>query len=215
MKRFSIVLAAIMLLISTSAYAEESAAADSSQQPLWGFIDNVGFDVQHGKDFMLPDDWRGEHCLNKVTRWSVRAESRSLLLPEEWGIQLELLYSAHKADEVPDRGQDTGFKEWGINLAVKRYFFGDAFYIGWLAGLSYVDEFPNFENRDWPDRSIESNLGRSHYLGSWGPMAGRDWHIYKALSLKTEMRVTHTSDPFNTDKGKNFFTGLVGFSYNF
>lgn len=215
MKRFSIVLAAIVMLISMNVYAGESAATISCKKPLWGFIDSVGFDWQYGQDYMLPDDWKGEHCLNRVNRWSVRAESRNLLLPEKWGIQLELLYSAHKADEVPDRAQDTGFKEWGINLAVKRYFFDDMFYVGCLAGLSYVDEFPNFENRDWSDRSIEADVGRSHCLGSWGLMAGRDWHIYKAWSLKTEMRLTHTSDPFNTDKGKNFLAGAVGFSYNF
>jgi hypothetical protein len=214
MKRFSIVLAAIVMLISTNVYAN-SAATISCKKPLWGFIDSVGFDWQYGRDYMLPDSWKGEHCLNKVNRWSVRAESRSLLLPEKWGIQLELLYSAHKADEHPDHGQDTGFKELGINLAVKRYFFDDMFYVGWLAGLSYVGEFPNFENRDWPDRSLESNLGRSHYLGTWGPMVGKDWHIYKAWSFKTEMRFTHTSDPFNTDMGKNFLGATVGFTYNF
>ena len=215
MKRLSYVVAAIVLLIGTNVYASESAATLSCKKPLWGFIDSVGADYQYGKDYMLPDSSRGEHCFNTVLRWSVRAESRSLLFSRKWGVQLEFLYSDHKADEFPDRGQDAGFKEWGVNLALKRYFFDDMFYVGFLAGLSYVDEFPNFENRDWPDRSLESNVGRSHCLGSWGPMVGKDWRIYKAWSLKTEMRLTHTSDPFNTDMGKNFLAGTVGFSYNF
>jgi len=204
-----------IVLFGMVAHAEESAATLNCKKPLWGFIDSVGADYQYGMDYMLPDSLRGEHCFNTVVRWSVRAESRSLLFSEKWGLQLELFYADHKADEYPDYGQDTGFKEIGVNLALIRHFFDDMFYVGWLAGLAYVDEFPNFEDRDWPDRSLESNVGRSHCLGTWGPMVGRNWHIYKAWSLKTEMRLTHTSDPFRTDMGKNFLAGVVGFSYNF
>ena len=209
MKRLCYVLVLGIMLLGTTVYAEQKS------EPLWGFIDNVGADWGYGRDYILPEAWRSDHCYNTVNRWSIRAESRRLIFSEKWGLQGELLYSAHKADEYPDHGQDTGFKEWGFNLILKRYFFDDMFYAGILAGLSYVHDFPNFEDRDWPDRDLESNLGRSHCLGSWGGVIGKDWHVYKDWSLRTEARLTHTSDPFGPDMGKNFIGWSFGATRHF
>lgn len=202
-------------VIALLAIVFSSGFCYATEGPLFGFIDNIGVDLEYGKDYMLPDSLRGDHVFNTVKRLSLRAESRNLIFSDKWGIQFEFKYSAHKGDEFPDHGQDAGWKEMGVNLALIRHFFDDLFYVGWLAGLSYVQDFPEFENRDWPDRSLESNVGRSHCLGTWGPMIGRNWSITDTWSLKTEMRFTHTSDPFNTDMGKNFISAIMGFSYNF
>jgi len=203
-------------VIALLAIVFSSGFCYATEGPLFGFIDNVGVDFEYGKDYMLPDSLRGDHALNTVKRYSLRAESRNLIFSDKWGVQFEFKYSAHKGDEVPDHGQDAGWKELGFNLALIRHFYNDLFYIGFLAGLSYVDDLPEFERRDWPDRCLESNVGRSHYLGTWGPMVGRNWGFGDTpWSLKTEMRFTHTSDPFRTDMGKNFISAIMGFSYNF
>lgn len=216
LRRLTYILSVVTIVISMAAIANsQESSSKLSEKPLWGFIDNIGSDWVYGEDYMLPEDWQGSHVRNVVNRWGFRAESRRLLFSEKWGLQGEFLYSAHKGNEYPDHGQDTGFKEYGINLILKRYFFDDMFYIGWLAGLSYVDDLPNFENRDWPDRCLESNLGQSHWLGTWGPLVGKDWRIYQAWSLRTEVRLTHTSDPFRTDKGKNFLGWALGVTYHF
>ena len=175
----------------------------------------VGFDLQQGSDHMLPSAWQSNHCFNRVHRLSIRAETRSLL-PTPWALQGELFYARHKADEVPDYGQDTGFNEIGFALILKRYFFDNIFYAGVLVGISHVQDFPKFERREsWSEGDQNSNIGHSHYLGSFGVLAGRDWPIYSAWSLRTELRLTHTSDPFRPDLGKNYGAMVVGVSYAF
>lgn len=184
-------------------------------------IDSIGIDYQEGGDILLPEEWQGDHCTNLVKRYSLRVESDSLvpyLLNnswDKWTLGLEGHYSAHKANEKPDYGQDAGFKEIGFNVTIKRHLFNKLFYVGFRAGLSYVDEFPEFENRDWKHGDMNSNIGHSHYLGTWGPMVGKDWHVNKAWSVRTELRGTHTSDPFEPDSGKNFLAGTLGVTYRF
>lgn len=177
------------------------------------FFDNLGFDYQYGNDSMYPESLQGKHSRNKVTRFSVRAENKTIL-PEKWTVQGEIHYSKTKADEYPDNGQDTWFEEIGFNLVVKRTMF-DLFYIGGFAGVSKALSFPEFENRDWADRDIESNIGRSGVLGSWGGLVGKDWFLNTNWGIRTEVRLTHTSDPFRTDRGKNYGAGIIGLTYRF
>lgn len=214
MKKLTYVVAlALTLAISLGTIAQ-------AEEKTWK-IDSLGFDYQEGGDVMLPDYWQGDHATNLVKRYSLRAESDSLapyLLNDSWDkwtLGLEGHYSAHKANEKPDQGQDTGFKEMGFNVTVKRHLFNRSFYVGFIAGLSYVHEFPQFENRNWKHGDMNSNIGRSHCLGTWGPMVGKDWHVYKAWSMRTELRGTHTSDPFGSDSGKNFVAGTIGVTYRF
>jgi len=177
----------------------------------------VGFDWQYGKDYiLLSEAWQSPDCINTVNRFSVRAETNDI--PLLWGLDLlgswyygaEFQYSVHKADERPTGeygiGHDAGFKEYSFNLTIKRQMFDDLFYLGLLAGMSY-----------WHERDHGMHdLGDSHWLGTWGGMLGRDWNIYKAWSVRSELRMTHTSDPFRTnDKGKNYLSGVVGLSYRF
>ena len=216
MKKLFSIIVLLVIVFSGSICMANSAAVDASKQPLFGFIDNIGVDWQYGRDYMLPDTLRGEHCVNTVNRVVVRAESRRLIFSDKWGIQGEFHYSAHKADEVPDHGQDTGFKEFGVNLALIRHFLDDMFYVGLRAGLSYIPEFPEFENRDWPDRCLEANVGRSHCFGTWGPMVGKNWKIKgNPWSVRTEMGITHSSDPLRTDSGRNFAHMSLGLTYSF
>jgi len=194
---FSMMLALFLTSFMASAYA--------SDKPL---IDKAGVIWQYGKG-------SNSHSTNTVNRFTGWIENRSLL-PDPWAVQAEGHYSMHKFDEYPDFGQDTHFREYGINLVVKRYFLKDIFYLGILGGLSYVHDFPQFEDRsDWSQDSQAGNIGRSHCLGTFGAMAGRDWHIYKAWSLRTEFRYTHTSDPFSPDAGKNYWTGGLGLGLTF
>ena len=223
MKKLSFVVFLLLLVFSRNVVVAKDVdfveSIDKTDIRLFGFIDNIGFDWQYGKDEILPDSVRGDHCYNTVNRFSVRAESRGLwFFPEKWSTQGELYYSAHKIDEVPDNSQDTSFKEIGFNLIIKRFFFDDLFYLGFFGGLSKPLDFPEFEKRDWKDRDIESNLGRSGILGSWGPIIGKDWKFVNTpWSLKTELRpFCHTSDPFTqNDRGKNYTTMVIGISYNF
>ena len=203
MKRLCYVIVLLTMLLGTSVYAKDKS------EPLLGFIDSIWIEYEHSEDYFLPKDWRGDHATNVVHRYGIGAESRSLLISaEDWAIFAKLQYSAHKANEYPDYGQDTGFKELGALVGVKKYFL-KRFYVGVYAGMAYIDEFPNFENRDWPDRCIESNVGRSHFFGSWGGLAGFKFRVPKTnnWSFASEARITHSSDPFRTDKGKNL-TGL-------
>jgi len=221
----SVVVALLFVLVGlmSVAQAEESRSVASivPVKKLDWKIDSLGLDYQHGEDVMLPEDWQGDHCTNKVLRFSVRAESDSVIPYylnggwDKWTLGVELHYSDQKANEKPDHGQDAGFKEMGFNVTVKRHLFDRKFYVGFIAGLSYVHEFPKFENRDWKHGDMNSNIAHSHCLGTWGPIVGKDWHVYKSWSLRTELRGTHTSDPFGSDSGKNFLGGVIGVTYRF
>ena len=146
-----------------------------------------------------------------MNRFSARVETNNIFPSwHKWFIGGEFQYSMHKADERPEGayglGHDAGFREYSFNLTLKRQMFDDLFYLGVLAGVSY-----------WYERDHGMHdLGGSHWLGTWGGMIGRDWNIYKAWSVRSEFRMTHTSDPFrNDDKGKNYLSGVIGLSYRF
>lgn len=88
-------------------------------------------------------------------------------------------------------------------------------YVGGLAGLSYVSNFPEFEDRSWNESHRHSDIGRSHYLYTAGTLVGKDWQLFKsARAIRTEGRLTHTSDPFRSDVGKNFASGVLGVTYS-
>jgi len=204
-----------MVLLGIIVFADTAAANERTWK-----IDSIGLDLQYGRD--SAEDLQPRHSLNIVERISVRAESDSLmpyLLDESWDkwtAGAELHYSSHKANERPDNGQDTGFHEIGVNGVLKRHFFDKMFYIGGLAGLSYVHDMPRFENRPWKSDDRRSNIGRSHCLYTVGALAGRDWQVLQtAWSVRTELRLTHSSDPFHADHGKNFAAGVLGATYRY
>jgi len=204
MKRLCYILVLFTMLLGTSVYAEEKS------KPLWGFIDSVGFDWGYYKDEWFPTDFvKSDECANTVNRFSIRAESSKILPWEKWIVGMELGYSMHKADELPDgcysSSHDAGFREYNINLIVKRKMFDNLFYFGGLAGVGYWYQRDNGMH----------NLGDSHVLGSWGALVGKDWHIYKTWSFRTEVRATHTSDPFESDMGKNYIGWVAGITKNF
>ena len=194
MKRLYYILTICLMLFGTTAFAETK----------------IGFDWIYGKDNILPEAWQGPSCENTVNRFSIRAEINSMFPSwDKWFIGGEFQYSMHKADEKPEgkygNGHDAGFREYSLNLTIKRQMFDDLFYLGVLVGASY-----------WYERDNRMhNLGDSHLLGTWGGMIGKDWNVYKAWSLRTELRLTHTSDPFRSDRGKNYGTGIMGMTYTF
>ena len=83
----------------------------ASDKPL---IDKIGVSWQYGKG-------SNSHSTNTVNRFTGWVENRSLL-PDPWALQLEGSCSMHKFDEYPDSGQDTGFREYGINFIVIIHF---------------------------------------------------------------------------------------------
>jgi len=211
-KHGSMAVALVVLLLAVT-----TAGADDKP---WQF-EKIGADFTYGRDAWLPDSLQGDHSDNIVERISLRAESDSLvphMLSDSWSqwtVGAEVHYSAHKANEHPDHDQDTGFHETGCNLILKRNLFDRALYLGVLAGLSYVSNFPKFEDRDWSREHRYSDIGRSHCLYTVGVLLGRDWQLFKsAWSLRTEGRLVHTADPFWWSyDGKNFASYVVGLTY--
>ena len=170
----------------------------------------IGGDWMYGKDVLLPDAWQSPSCENTVNRFSIRAETNEIFPSlDKWFFGIEGMYSMHKADEKPEgsywMGHDAGFREYSFNVTISRQMFDDLLYVKWIMGLSY-----------WHNRDVRShNLGDSHCLGTWGPAIGKDWNLYKTWSLRTEFRMTHTSDPFRSDRGKNYGTFMMGVTYTF
>jgi hypothetical protein len=169
----------------------------------------VGIDWMYGEDSVVPNTWQSSSCENTVNRFSGRIETNELFPTwNKWFFGAELQYSTHKSYNIrKDIGEINKFREHGLNVTIKRQMF-DTFYLGWIMGISY------WHSRD----NGVHNLGDSHWLGTWGPMIGKDWklpYVSDAWSLRTEIRLTHTSDPFESDSGKNYGTGVVGISYNF
>ena len=172
----------------------------------------IGADWFYGKDAYVLDDWQSPSCANTVNRLSFRYETNELFPSlENLFIGGEFRYSRYKADELPGGcyysehpGHDAGFIDHGLNLTF-RYEIADVFYVGWFMGMSY-----------WLDRDHGMhNLGGSHWLGTWGPMIGKDWKIYKSWSVRTELRISHMSDPWESDRGKNHGEIGIGITYTF
>jgi len=162
---------------------------------------------------MFKGSFVSKHAANSAEVVSLRAESKKLY--EHYRLQFEIQCSDHKADEHPDLGQDTGFQEYSALIMVKRHFavLNDA-YVGMFGGFGYISNFPKFENRDWADRDLESNIGHSHITGNIGMAIGKDWHVYKSWDIRTEIRAIHLSDPLSTDRGKNLMGGSIGLTYH-
>ena len=173
----------------------------------------IGLDWTYGKDFMMPEGLTCDESTSTVNRLSLRYED-DWFLPEKWNWQWELHYSAHKFDELHGP-QDTPMKEVGINLILKRSFFDELFYAGFFGGISKLLDHPEFDDRRWSERELSARVGDSGWLGSWGSLVGKDWKLQGRWSLRTELRFTHTSDPFRQDGGKNYGQMVVGLTYSF
>lgn len=204
MKRLCYVLVVCVMLLGTSVYAEDKS------EPLWGFVDSVEFNWGYYKDAFFPGDlWQSEDCTNTVNRFSLRAETSKILPWEKWNVAFEVGYSIHKADESKTGkfglGHDAGFREYSGNVIVTRKIYKEL-YLGGVAGLSYWYQRDNGMH----------NLGDSHCLGTWGAVAG--WKHRFGISpwgFRTELRATHTSDPCNSDMGKNYLGGNLSIIYHF
>ena len=207
MKRLCYVLVLFTMLLGTTVYANEKS------EPLWGFIDSVEFNWGYYKDEWFPGDlWQSESCTNTVNRFSLRAETSKIIPWEKWSVGAEIGYSMHKADELPGgcywdppASHDAGFREYSLNIIVTRDIY-KGLYLGALAGLS-----------GWYKRDHGMhNLGDSHLLGTWGGIAG--WKHRFGTSpwgFRTELRATHTSDPCESDMGKNYFGGNMSIIWHF
>lgn len=212
-----LVICLIVLWISIVAESVVFAQDEDKHQP---FFESISFGFQFGKDQLLPDSLKGKHSRNTVWRYLIQGENKTIL-PEPYSFVLEGHYSKHKADEHPDDGQDTGMQEIGANLWLKREFFRERWYdfycmIG--GGFSYVLKFPNFENRDWDKMDMKSDIARSHFLGTFGGAFGKEFDISFLAdnwSATTEVRLTHTSDPFGPDFGKNYGVFQIMLKYRF
>jgi hypothetical protein len=97
---------------------------------------------------------------------------------------------------------DLGVNVVGIYHTGNRTWLFDP-YLGFMAGLSYLKH-----HGDQP------NWGNSGVLGTWGAVLGMTITV-KNVDVKTELRFTHTSDPFDCDSGRNFEGIVIGIVYYF
>ena len=169
----------------------------------------IGFDWSYGKDGPLPDDWKSEKCDNTVNRFSFRIETNSIIPSwESVFLGAELRYSMHKADETKfgpfGLGHDAGFREQGLNATVKKEW--GWFYAGAFAGLSYTHE---------RDNRMHQLTDNGNLLGTWGPIVGLNVPITGPWELRFEGRISHTSGPFERDRGKNLSEATLGLTYVF
>lgn len=165
----------------------------------------VGIDLQAGTDVILPGNYASDSWVNSVKRLSIRYETNDFLWDSLW-LGVEGVYSTHKADSKTVPGFDTGFTDYGVNFTAKYQLFDDLFYVGVLGGFSY-----------WPTRDHGGHFGNSHWLGTFGALAGKDWNIFETpWSIRTELRFTHTSDPWGPDPDDmELISGVIGVSYKF
>ena len=166
----------------------------------------IGFDLQAGTDVICPGNYASDKWVNTVERMSLRYELNTLLPYENLWIGIEGVYSRHKAHSKTVPGFDTGFVDYGVNFTAKYQFFDDLFYVGILGGFSY-----------WFNRDHGGHFGSSHYLGTFGAMTGKDWKVFDTpWSIRTEIRFTHTSDPFGPDPDDmELISAVVGVTYTF
>lgn len=197
MKRLCYILVVMTMLLGTTVYAEQKS------EPLWGFIDSVEFNWGYYKDTLFPGDlFQSEDCTNTVNRFSLRAETSKIIPWEKWRMGAEIGYSMHKADEKETGkyglGHDAGFREYSFNLTVTRDVLFKNLYLGAVFGLSAWYQRDNGMH----------NLGDSHLLGTWGGMLGYKHRFGETnWGARAEVRATHTSDPCESDMGKNYFGG--------
>lgn len=205
MKRLCYVIVVMTMLLGTTVYAEQKS------EPLWGFIDSVEFNWGYYKDAWFPGDlWQSDDCTNTVNRFSLRAETSKIIPWDKWRVGAEVGYSMHKADEKPGGSywhvhpdgshntHDAGFREYSLNFTVTRDVLFKNLYLGIVFGIS-----------GWylRDHGMH-NLGDSHLLGTWGGLLGYKHRFGETnWGARAEVRATHTSDPFNSDMGKNYLGG--------
>lgn len=194
MKRRAIVFltAAVLVLLSAVAKADDIS-------PRW--IDEIGLTVSHGTD----NDWVNpsesfDLSVKRLTFFGGKYLGEGM----RWKLEGELQASSHSANGV-FRSIDAN--EIGTNLIIKREFPSTlpfVPYIGFMAGLSWL--------RDADD---QPKFGDSGWLGKFGPLVGADIALDDGWYLRMEYRLTHTSDPWRSDVGRNFDEFIVGVTYVF
>ena len=123
---------------------------------------------------------------------------------KRWKFEGEVHGSFHSA-YGPDRNANAN--EFGINLVFKREFpskLSIVPYVGFMAGTSRL-----FDTYDKPQ------FGDSGWLGTFGPLLGVNILIDDDWYVRTEYRLTHSSDPFNSDVGRNLDNISIGLVYLF
>jgi hypothetical protein len=184
MKTKIMLLIGIISLISVPAYA--------------GFLDNGGINFQYAT--YLPkvvESASHHHRAHRYMGWLGKD------LSKHWELEGEFHFSRHFSS--PKNASERHFtaRETGINAVIHYRFRGSEAkwdpYIGWFAGLSWLI-----------DTKEQPNWAESGVLGSWGPMIGLNIPIMKNNGARIEFRISHTSDPFGSDSGRNLRCISVG-----
>jgi len=120
----------------------------------------------------------------------------------------ELVFSQHRSTPKISNEISYRARELGVNI-VGKYQLGNRTwlfnpYIGWLFGMAWLI-----------DRKDQPNWAESGTLGTWGPVIGINIPINPKTDIKAEYRITHTSDPFGGDSGRNFEGVVLGMTYHF
>jgi len=116
-------------------------------------------------------------------------------------LELEGFVSFHVSNQELGGDYERNAKEIGANVVPKYYWHLEktSLYIGIPLGFSHLLDAEN-----------QPNFGNSGLLGTFGVAIGADTPFYKDFLIRIEYRATHTSDPYNSDLGRNLHGLALG-----
>lgn len=190
------VIAVIIISIAIGIVCNKCFAAERNL-----FIDDVGIMASYGTENGWVKD-APDHDISNARLTLVGGK----YLDENcrWKLDGELQFSHHTAKNAIE---SIDAKEIGVNLVIKREFpstFRITPYVGFMGGLGYLTDATN-----------QPRWGGSWFTGKFGPLAGADLVLTPDWYLRGEYRWTHTSNPFESDVGRNFDEFVIGISYVF
>ena len=123
---------------------------------------------------------------------------------ERFKLEGELFIASHHSEPTLVGDYSRSAKEIGFYVIPKYYWHTKHtdIYVGIPLGFSHL-----MDTEDQP------NFADSGLLGTFGLAIGLDTPLKKNLSLRTEYRATHTSDPLGSDAGRNLHGILIGLRY--
>jgi len=174
------------------------APAEGVDKP---WLDEAGMFTSYASEssWLNPDDTYNLSA-KRVTMFGTKYVDEG----RRWKFEGEVHGSFHSA-HGPDR--NTNVDEFGINLVFKREFpsrLSIVPYVGFMAGTSRLLDVNN-----------QPQFGDSGWLGTLGPLLGVNILVGDDWYVRTEYRLTHSSDPFNSDVGRNLDNFSVGIVYLF
>jgi opacity protein-like surface antigen len=188
----------VLAVMAIVALSFTIANAEGIDKP---WLDEVGMFVSFADESsrLNPDD-KHDLYAKRLTLFGTKYAGDG----RRWKFEGEVHGSFHSAS-----GADgyTQANEFGVNLVFKREFpskLAIVPYIGFMAGTSRL-----------LDTNNQPQFGDSGWLGTFGPLVGVNILLDDDWYVRTEYRLTHSSDPFNSDVGRNLNNVNIGLVYVF